>query len=336
MKKIILYCLASSLGFLFILSSCTKRPAEDITPTRTDNSFNNFFASQRNERQAFTINSNVDNVITGASGTKVYIGGGTLRNLTGGQITGNVTITLKEVFKLSDMILNNAPTMSNGEILTSGGEVFVSATQNGQELTLESNTTFFISIPAPNGTTDSMNVFIGEDSSGVIAWEPVNADTVNSNTTIPIVRSQASLDTAAYYNNADWAIVNQINQYVVRSNKFGWINCDYFYSFQNTCSLTTTCDTIYKTPYTKVYFAIPATNSTGYLYVNAQSNFYIPEIPDATALKIVAINYSNGKYHVCITDHIVNCNSNSNNIVHLNFIEMEESQLETYISQINI
>jgi hypothetical protein len=333
MKKIILNCLISSLGFLFIISSCTKRPTDDITPT--DNSFNNFFSNQRNERQTFTLNSDVDNVITGANGTKVYIGGGTLRNQSGEQITGNVTITLKEVFELSDMILNNATTMANGQILTSGGEVYVSATQYGQELTLDNNASFFISIPAPNGTTDSMNVFIGEDSSGVITWEPVNADTVNSNITLPIVPSQTSLDSTAYYKNIDWAIVNQMNQYVVRSNKFGWINCDYFYSFQNTCSVTTTCDTIYKTPYTKVYFAIPATNSTGYLYVNAQSNFYIPEIPDATALKIVAINYSGGKYHVCITDHIVNCNLNNNN-VHLNFIEIEESQLETYISQINI
>lgn len=332
MKKKSLYYLLFTLSILFVINACTKGP-ETVKPS--DNSFNNYFASQRNKSQKFTFNTNNDTVIVGNKGTKVYIGGQTLRTMSGQPVTGNVTVELKEVTELSDMILNNAPTVSNGQILTSGGEIYVSASQNGEQLTLANNASFFISVAAPNGTTDSMNVFTGRDSSGIVVWTPVQADTVNSRVIIPADSTQNRWDTSAYYQSVDWAIVNKVNEYVVKCTQFGWINCDYFASYPDICSLTTTCDTLYKTTYTKVYFTIPATNSVGNFYINSNLDFFCDYLPNHTQLNIVALNYHDGKYYVAITNHVVTCGSNLN-VADLAFIEVQESQIESYLSQINI
>lgn len=333
MKNRSLHLLLFTLGILLATNACTKRP-ESIEPS--DNSVKNYFIKQRqNNVQKFTFNTYRDNVIVGSKGTKVYIGAGTLRTMSGKPVTGNVTLELKEVTELSDMILNNAPTISNGQILTSGGEFFVSASQNGESLLLAEDANFFISAPAPRGTTDSMNIFTGRDSLGTIVWKPVQTDTVNSRVIIPADSTQNRWDTAAYYQNLDWAIVNKLNSYVVRCTQFGWINLDYFVSYPNICSLTASCDNIYKTTYTKVYFAIPATNSVGSFNINSNLDFYCSYLPDDTELNIIALNYHDEKYYICITNHIVNCDLNLN-IADLNFIEIQESEIENYISQINI
>jgi len=332
MKKKSLYFLLFTLGILFAINACTKRP-ETVKPS--DDSFNNYFAGQRNKVQTFTLNAETGDVITGDKGTKVYIGAGTLRTMSGQQVKGTVTIELKEVTELSDMILNNAPTVSNGQILTSGGEIYVSASQDGTPLKLANNASFFISVQAPRGTTDSMNVFTGRDSSGVIVWKPVQADTVNSRVKIPADSTQNRWDTSAYYQSLDWAIVNKVNEYVIKCTQFGWINCDYFASYPDVCRLTATCDTIYKTTYTKVFFTIPATNTVGNFYINTHLDFFYNTIPNNTSLNIAAINYHDGKYYVAIKHHVMNCSLNSN-ITNLDFIEVQESQVESYLSQINI
>lgn len=332
MKTRIVYFLIFTIGVLTGINGCTKRP-ENIEPS--DNSFNSYFSTQRNKSQKFTINATQNNVIYGNKGTKVQIGGGTLRTMSGQPVTGNVTVELKEITELSEMIVNNAPTISNGQLLTSGGEFHVSASQNGAPLTLADNAGFFISVAAPRGTTDSMNVFTGRDSSGVVVWKPVQTDTVNSRVIIPADSTQSRWDTSAYYQSLDWAIVNKVNEYVVRCTQFGWINCDYFASYPDICSLTVSCDPIYKTTYTKVYFAIPATNSVGNFYINSNLDFFCSYLPNNASLKIAAINYHDGKYFVSVTNHVVTCGSSLNS-VNLDFIEIQESQIENYLSQINI
>jgi hypothetical protein len=332
MKKISLYVLLFSIGIFIGINACSKRP-EEVNPS--DNSLNTYFANQKKKTQKFTINANENNVIYGSKGTKVSLGGGTLRTMTGQKVTGNVTLELKEVTELSEMIVNNAPTVSNGQILTSGGEVYVTASQNGAQLKLDDNASFFVSIAAPRGTTDSMNVFTGRDSSGTIVWTPTQADTVNSRVIIPADSTQNRWDTSAYYQSLDWAIINKVNEYVLKCTQFGWINCDYFASYPFVCRLIAACDTLYKTTYTKVFFTIPATNSVVPFYINSNLDFFCNTIPNNSKLNIAAINYHDGKYYVAIKHHVMNCGLNFN-IADLDFIEVQESQIESYLSQINI
>jgi hypothetical protein len=340
MKTTPLHFLTVALGIFLAINACTKRPevinpSTSVADSSSDNSLNTFFAGKRSKIQKFTFNADESNTFYGTKGTRVQIGAGTLRTMSGLPVTGTVTLELKEVTELSEMILNNAPTVSNGQILTSGGEVYVSVSQNGEPLKLDNNAGFFVTIAAPRGTTDSMTVFTGRDSLGTIVWTTAQADTVNSNVIVPADSSQDSRDTSAYYQSVGWAIVNRVNAYVVRCTKFGWINCDYFASYPNVCRLTTKCDTIYKTINTKVFFVIPATNSAGNFYVDSNFDFFCSTLPNHTNLTLVAINYHDKKYYVAIKKHKINCDGGSN-ISELDFIEIPESQIESYLSQINI
>jgi hypothetical protein len=332
MKKRLSHFLIFTLGALLSINACTKKP-DTIAPS--DNSFSNYFANQRSTTQTFNFNANTSNTLYGLKGTRVNIGAGTLRTISGQRVTGNVTLELKEVTKLSEMIVNNAPTVSNGKILTSGGEFYISASQNGSPLKLADNASFFISVVAPKGTTDSMNVFTGRDSSGTVIWKSVQADTVNSRVIIPADSSQKRWDTSVYYQNLGWAIINKTNEYVVKCTQFGWINCDYFSTYTDVCRLTATCDTIYKTTYTKVFYTIPATNTVGNFYINTNLEFFCNTIPNNYKLNIAAINYHDGKYYVALTQHTMNCSLTPNS-AKLDFIEIQESQIESYLSQINI
>ena len=338
MKKKSLYFLLFTLGILFAINACTKRP-ETVKPS--DDSFNNYFAGQRNKVQTFTLNAETGDVITGDKGTKVYIGAGTLRTMSGQQVKGTVTIELKEITQFSDMVLNTSPTISKGKLLKSGGEFHISAKQNGTPLTLAQNASYFINIEAPHGTSDSMKVFTGADSSGVIIWTPVETDTVNNNIQLPdTAANKIQYDTAVFLNsnNTSWGIVNSAYAYMVKCNSFGWINADYFIEMQyaNLCEQTVICDPSLNLDdqQTRVYYLLPASNSCAMLYHNQDGFVFTGGVPNNQHIKIVAFSNKDGKSYVCVMDHYVN--STDSKIVVLNFIEVQESQVESYLSQINI
>jgi len=326
------------LGLLLAINACTKKQ-ESITPS--DVSLNSYLAQKRIESQKFTVNANNNNVITGNNGTKVYIGGGTLRTMSGQKVTGNVTFELKEVTTLSGMVLNNAPTVSKGKLLKSGGEFYIAASQNGESLQLASTANYFIQIAAPHGTSDSMQIFTGQDSSGVIAWTPVKTDTVNSNIQTPDTTvNQQPYDSSAYfnYNNSSWGIMNTAYTYMVKSMSFGWINADYFIemNYANLCEQTVVCDPSLNLDInaTHVYYILPSTNSCANLYTTNGGFVFRGGIPNKQSIKIIALSTKNGKCYISVTDHFVNCDDTKT--VVLTFKEIAESDIEAELQSINI
>jgi len=70
------------------------------------------------------------------------------------------------------------------------------------------------------------------------------------------------------------------------------------------------------------------------LYHNQDGFVFTGGVPNNQHIKIVAFSKKDGKSYVCVMDHYVN--STDSKIVVLNFIEVQESQVESYLSQINI
>jgi hypothetical protein len=338
MKKRVLYVLLFAIGIVMSINACTKK-SDEVTPS--DN-INNYFSNQRAQTQKFTINANNNNIITGTKGTKVYIGGGTLRTISGQMVTGNVTLELKEIVKFSDMVSNNAPTVSKGSLLKSGGEFYISANQNGAPLTLADNANYFIEIAAPAGTSDSMKVFTGSDSSGVITWSPVETDTVNNHILLPDTTANIlpGYDSVGYfnYNQTAWAIMNNAYSYFVKCMSFGWINADYFIEMQyaDLCEQTVICDPSQQmiNSQTRVYYIIPTSNSCATLYQNDSGFTFIGGIPNKKNIKIVALSYKDAKCYISVMDHFVNCEDTKT--VVLNFKEIQEADIATALEKINM
>ncbi len=341
MKKITSGILILIIGTALFTISCKKHKDDVVPASNTSDPIAAMYTSQQNSKQRFTVNPIRDTVLTGINGTKLYIGGNTLCTSSGQPVTGDVTIELKELTHFSDMVLNNAPTVSNGKLLKSGGSFYVAANQNGTPLTLAAHANYFIEVAAPYGTSDSMKVFTGKDSSGVIAWTPVETDTVNTNIEIPDTTANKSpYDSAAYftYYNTSWAIRNDAYTYMVKCTSFGWINADYFIemNYSDLCEQTVICDPSLNLDIaqTSVYYLLPATNSCASLYATSVGFIFKGGIPNKESIKIVALANKDGKCYISVMDHFVNCDDTKTVVLY--FTEIQESDIPAALEKINI
>jgi len=123
---------------------------------------------------------------------------------TAGQIiTGKIYVEIRLIKTRGDMILVNKPTISNGNMLVSGGELFISLSKNGQAVQLAPNAKIYLrysDVP----TNPLMKLYLGDESNlAQFNWKPSTsfADTV--------------------------AVGSQY--YEIATSHLRWINCDYLY-----------------------------------------------------------------------------------------------------------
>lgn len=172
-------------------------------------------------KQSLTLNITTGGSVVGEEGTRVEFPAGSLLKQNGDVVSGNVTIELIEVYKKSDMLLSKMPTRGlnpDGKIalLVSGGEFYVNAKQNGEQLKLGGG--FIINAPTANtgGEDGDMKVFKGAEECGAdgcdVVWEQQDRD-------MRIGKDQAGTGAGGSQ-----------SVYQVFQNQFGWTNIDRWYS----------------------------------------------------------------------------------------------------------
>ncbi|MGD0710003.1 MAG: hypothetical protein ABR968_02365 [Bacteroidales bacterium] len=129
------------LLLIAIVSSCKKDNPGNIPDSivQTDNysSVANFFAVNCPPVQTFTINASGGSFRT-PNGTWVTIPASVyFKTESGGAVTGNITIQFKDIYKKSDMFLNNITTNIYGaKPIKSAGMFYIKAMQGSQVLQL--------------------------------------------------------------------------------------------------------------------------------------------------------------------------------------------------------
>ncbi len=144
--------------------------ANVVTPTNpsTPSAIKAIFLSNRNnDKETFTVNSEIQSQIVASKGTKITIPENAFVNASGTPITGNITLEVLEVHDQSSMIWYGLPTMSNGRILESGGELMVKAYANGQELGLANGVELDIEMPSDN-YNPNMTLYYGVETKNQI------------------------------------------------------------------------------------------------------------------------------------------------------------------------
>ncbi len=186
-------------------------------------------------RDSTELNANISIVNNTASGLSCTFLPNTIVKQDGvTPVTGKVYLDMLLIKKKGDMIRMDKPTVSQGHVLASGGEIFVSVKQNGDELTIKPNGGYVrikFADPAPN---PAMKIFYGNETNpNQFTW---NADSL-----------QTSILSANLF-------------YDIYSQKLRWINCDYFY------------DSAATSPKVKIAAKLPANytnaNSSAYLVFN--------------------------------------------------------------------
>lgn len=199
----------------------------------------------QNPVQTFEISPRSDTLITGIHGTKVYIKANSLLFEDGEPVASPVILHLKEVYSLSDMILNGLSTTSNGGLLQTSGMIHLTASSHGKEVELDPKRPVKIHF---NKITEAhpMRTYLGKKDSTVINWE---LDTANRADTLFFSTSVVSSVMLSY--GQDTTVIDSLiygivardtfltgrvrstppvpgDFYELHTTKLGWINCDFF------------------------------------------------------------------------------------------------------------
>lgn len=164
-------------------------------PVKSSSGLAELFSYFDQPLQAYTINPLKDTVIIGEQGTIISI----LRNSfqykdSQEPVTEEISIILKEYYKISDMLLANLSTMSNGEILETGGMIYLEVTANNEELELRPNASLELKFPTQN-KKDDMLLWYGSWDESVMNWELAEQEIDLSNK----IYENSELDTHAEF-----------------------------------------------------------------------------------------------------------------------------------------
>lgn len=297
-------------------TSCKKNNEENPAPATT---IKDFFAKTEIKSQTFTINTdNSQYSITGNQGTKVTFPANAFVTSNGTPVKGDVSIELKEIYDKSDMVLSDRPTMSNGRILISGGELFIGATANGQELRLDENTNILIEL-APTTTVDTtMGLFTGTETDSIFNWTQVDIDTT------------ATRDDSLWY-VSDPGYYYDPSHYVFAISTLGWINCDKFIGSASTY-MHVTCTGEPTPSATKVYLIFKNLNGVAQLnYEWGAHKYYSVMAPIGEQATIVAFGIKDNKEYFATKDITVSNDLN----VSLDLAPSSSEEIQTALQNLN-
>ncbi len=214
MKKAFLPIALAVITALVLVVSCQKSYSP-IPPSAGAVNLTQLFSAIQPVPQSFSVPAGKETVIYAAQGTKMHFYSNSFKDANGNIITsGTVNIQMTEMYKPGDMIANRATTIANGEILQSGGQVNITATQNGNPVYANKYSLAF----RHNSTSSApMAMFYGATGNNAAAtttW--TQSDTTQNGT-------------KAAGTTSDSAANNASSLFVFDScTNFTWANCDWF------------------------------------------------------------------------------------------------------------
>ncbi len=127
----------------------------------------------KKQTQIFTINTTKDTTIVCKEGTKLTIKANSFVDKNNEIVIGEINLKVTEYYQLSDILLANLSTQSNGKLLETGGMLNLQAYSGNELLNLRQNFTIEIIFPTKK---KNMKLFTGEWNNGVINWNFASAE----------------------------------------------------------------------------------------------------------------------------------------------------------------
>ena len=166
------------------------------------------FSSLQVQSKITTINASTGGSITGNSGSRYIVPANAFKDASGNVVTGNVQVETKDYVKRSDMIFSGVMPITATEPLMSGGETYVNATQNGQQLSLDPTKTYQVNMPQTKTPPSGLRVFTGvqDPTTNTVSW---SFDSTNSMASIVTNGDTVSMITNnMHFCNADAFMVS--------------------------------------------------------------------------------------------------------------------------------
>jgi hypothetical protein len=232
--------------------------------------------------QTFTYDPTRANTFTGSKGTIVSIPANAfVRN--GQPVAAPVQLALREIFSRADMVLSGMPTVSNGRVLESAGEVYLQPAQD-TTLRMAPGTSIRLQTPIPPNVAarDTMQLFVARANAGTSCFN-----------------WQLNLDPGSDLSPAPAFNLMTISD-VLYNQGMGWFNCDRFYYTPNPLPITvnvpgTDIDPVKNT---LVFAVFRAFNGTLKLCdFTAPNVFRTGGVPLGSAVSIIIIRTVDGKLY---------------------------------------
>jgi len=317
MKKVMLSLIVMST---IAIVGCKKN--EVVPPPTSTSNLSSLFSDNENDaKQSFSIDASIWNSFTGQNGVKITVPPNSFVNSNGTTVTGAINLELIEVLKVSDMVWLNKTTTSNGELLVSGGQIKLTATQNSSQIFLVPGVAVQVKIPTANAN-NQMALFTGnQTSTGDVNWITTVGDTTQQDSIIIVSENIGNAGSQDYYS------------FDFDNDSLGWINCDYFYgSTGATTNVIAQLDTIYNYTNTQCYMVFPSINSVASLFPNYSTNngtfTNSYSIPVGLAVTFVCISEIDGVYYSAFVNSTLVSNHNES-------ISMTQTTLSAIQSEIN-
>lgn len=206
--------LGTLAGTMLLVFACKK---DEVTPPNstpdpqkeTYSSLSAFLKSKAPQGENFTVMAQTGGTFTTAKGSIITIPPNAFKDGNGNLVTGSVDIRFKEVFTKAEMIYSGILPVSFGNVLESGGEYYLNATQNGTPLMVADNAMLGVQIDA-QAVDPGMLLFFGDPKEEVDTnnWVPIDTAGTNSGFT---------------FNTVD-------DTYTIALDSMGWGNIDAFQS----------------------------------------------------------------------------------------------------------
>lgn len=294
------------IAVLMMTLACQKEVSEEVGQSAIK-IIDDFHQKNRNEVQTFSSSAISANVITTAKGTKIHVPANGFVTQDGSPVTGNVTVSVKEIYTPGEMILNNMPTTSGGLLLESGGEYEIKVSQNDDVLKLSPGNFIRIDIPSAATNMQGMQVFNGTpDADGNVDWS------LNTNPGNVVVRDSLLFAGASLF-----------------ADDINWINCDKFIN-DPTVTFTAYPGNAPGNDSTNVFVHLTGRNTVVKMNWTIGLSQFESDKLLATPSTIVGISAKNGQLYASITP--VNVTNGAS--ITMNFAAYTEKELKDRLSKL--
>lgn len=324
MKNIIRFLIVITLA----LASCNN-PSQKIKnagnkpevvedPQQEFKKLNDFLYTFEEPIQTFTVATQQLIKVKGKQGTIISIDPADLELESGQAIGKEVILKLKEIQNKEQLWRANAQTISDGQLLVSGGAYSITVTAKEQKVKLKEGKTYTVKFPKLS--KKEMALYYGQrDSAGNMNWKLTDKKFAVAKPKIETPKKRYVALFTAYQDTIlipmDNLSEKQKKEYdreervykPIALNSFGWMNCDRLYDLQiSRANLRYNITNDSKeVNYAKIYLIFKDVNSmaqSSYFVMDGktiQTNFN--QIPVGLKVRFLAVCYQHGKIYATLT-----------------------------------
>jgi hypothetical protein len=182
-----------------------------------------FITGLKSEKQFYNINTERDTFIICKNGTLLEIKANSFTTLNKELAKGIVKIELKEAYTYADIIANGLQTVSNGNLLETGGMVFLKATLDGALVDIDIKKPIQLTIPSIANRNGMQLFYLDKKEDNNL----LNSKrTWIANGQMQNAKNIKNLKNKYVLKETDNNNISNGYEFLIRN--FGWINCDRF------------------------------------------------------------------------------------------------------------